>query len=118
MSITSSNGDMVMRDPSATGSVCPVRINIHEQIYKWRQVIAERNQLPIVKQEAMRAAGKVLASPRLYRAAAEAANAGISKLPRMVVYNPLNAWGRQREVPDAPLLTFRQWYLKFRSPKK
>jgi len=99
-------------------SVCPVRINIHEQIYKWRQVIAERNQLPIVKQEAMRAAGKVLASPRLYRAAAEAANAGISKLPRMVVYNPLNAWGRQREVPDAPLLTFRQWYLKFRSPKK
>ena len=99
-------------------SVCPVRINIHEQIYKWRQVIAERNQLPIVKQQAMRAAGKVLASPKLYRAAAEAANAGLSKLPRMVVYNPLNAWGRQREVPDAPLLTFRQWYLKFRAPKK
>ena len=98
-------------------SVCPVRINIHEQIYKWRRIIAERHQLPMVKQEAMRAAGKVLGSPRLYRAAAEAANAGISKLPRMVVYNPLNAWGRQREVPDAPQLTFRQWYLKFRKPK-
>jgi L-lactate dehydrogenase complex protein LldF len=37
--------------------VCPVRINIHEQIYKWRQVIAERNQLPFVKQEAMHVAG-------------------------------------------------------------
>ena len=31
-------------------SVCPVRINIHEQIYKWRQVIAERNQLPMVQE--------------------------------------------------------------------
>jgi L-lactate dehydrogenase complex protein LldF len=95
-------------------SVCPVRINIHEQIYKWRQVIAERHQLPIVKQEAMRAAGKVLASPKLYRAAAEAANTGIAHLPRALVYNPLNAWGRQREVPGAPKQTFRQWYLDHR----
>ena len=30
-------------------SVCPVKINIHEQIYKWREIIDERNQLPIVK---------------------------------------------------------------------
>ena len=45
-------------------SVCPVKINIHEQIYKWRQVIAERHQLPMVKKEAMRVAGKILASPR------------------------------------------------------
>jgi L-lactate dehydrogenase complex protein LldF len=98
-------------------SVCPVRINIHEQIYKWRQVIAERNQLPIVKQEAMRAAGKVLASPTLYRAATEAANKGLAHLPRALVYNPLNAWGRQREVPGAPKYTFRQWYLKNRKKK-
>jgi L-lactate dehydrogenase complex protein LldF len=99
-------------------SVCPVRINIHEQIYKWRQVIAERGQLPIVKQEAMRVAGKVLASPKLYRAATEATNASLANLPRALVYNPLNAWGRQREVPDAPQLTFRQWYLKNRKAKK
>ena len=96
-------------------SVCPVRINIHEQIYKWRQVIAERHQLPIVKQEAMRAAGKVLSSPKLYRAAAEAATKGIAVLPRALVYNPLNAWGRQREVPGAPKQTFRQWYLENRA---
>ena len=96
-------------------SVCPVRINIHEQIYKWRQVIAERHQLPIVKQEAMRAAGKVLSSPKLYRGAGEAATKGIAVLPRALVYNPLNAWGRQREVPGAPKQTFRQWYLENRA---
>jgi L-lactate dehydrogenase complex protein LldF len=98
-------------------SVCPVKINIHEQIYKWRQIINERNQLPIMKKEAMRMAGKVLASPKLYRAAVKAANAGLEYLPRTMIYNPLNAWGRQREVPKAARMTFRDWYLKYRSKK-
>ena len=98
-------------------NVCPVKINIHEQIYKWRQVIAERHQLPMVKKEAMRVAGKILASPRLYRAAVEAAAAGLEYLPRFMIYNPFNAWGRQREVPGAPVQTFRQWYLLHRGGK-
>ena len=62
----------------------------------------------------MRVAGRILASPRLYRAAVEAAAAGIERLPRFMVYNPFNAWGRQREVPAAPRSTFRQWYVKNR----
>ena len=99
-------------------SVCPVKINIHEQIYKWRQIIAERHQLPMVKKEAMRVAGTVLASPKLYRAAVEAAAAGLEHLPRFIVYNPFNAWGRQREVPAAPASTFRQWYVKHRGGER
>jgi L-lactate dehydrogenase complex protein LldF len=96
-------------------NVCPVKIDIHGQIYKWRQVIAERNQLPFVKQEAMQIAGRILGSPKLYRAAVETAGAGIEYLPRFMLYNRLNAWGRQREVPAAPPQTFRQWYLKHRA---
>jgi L-lactate dehydrogenase complex protein LldF len=95
-------------------SVCPVKINIHEQIFSWRKVIAERNQLPMVKKEAMRVAGRILGSPRLYRAAVQAAAAGLDYLPRFMIYNPFNAWGKQREVPATPPLTFRQWYLKHR----
>jgi L-lactate dehydrogenase complex protein LldF len=98
-------------------SVCPVRINIHEQIYAWRTVIAGRNQLPLVKKEAMRVAGRILGSPRLYRAAVQAAAAGLDHLPRFMVYNPFNAWGRQRELPATPQLTFRQWYLKNRGER-
>ena len=95
-------------------SVCPVKINIHDQIYRWRKVIAERGQLPMVKKEAMRMAGKVLSSPKLYRMAVKAAQAGLDYLPRSMIYNPLNAWGRQREVPKAPKASFREWYLKNR----
>lgn len=99
-------------------AVCPVKINIHEQIYRWRQIIAERHQLPMVKREAMRVTGRILGSPRLYRAAVEAAAAGLDRLPRFMVYNPFNAWGRQRELPAAPAQTFRQWYLKHRGASR
>ena len=96
-------------------SVCPVKINIHEQIYKWRQIIAERNQLPFVKKEMMRIAGKVLSDPKLYRAAISATGLVIDRLPRFAIYNWLNPWGYQREVPAPPRQTFRSWYLKNRS---
>jgi L-lactate dehydrogenase complex protein LldF len=95
-------------------SVCPVKINIHEQIFQWRKVIAERRQLPLAKKEAMRVAGRILGSPRLYRAAVQAAAAGLDYLPRFMVYNPFNAWGKQRELPATPTLTFREWYVKSR----
>jgi L-lactate dehydrogenase complex protein LldF len=59
----------------------------------------------------------VLSSPKLYRAAVETAGSSIDFLPRLMTYSRLNAWGRQREVPAAPQLTFRQWYLKNRGKK-
>jgi L-lactate dehydrogenase complex protein LldF len=98
-------------------NVCPVKIDIHDQIYKWRQVIAARHQLPFVKQQAMQVAGKVLGNPKAYRAAVETATTGIERLPRFMMYTRFNAWGRQREVPSAPVQTFRQWYLANRSKR-
>ena len=60
----------------------------------------------------MKVAGKVLSRPALYRAAIKTAGTAVSVLPRAVLYNPLNVWGKHREVPDAPKQTFRDWYLK------
>ena len=83
-------------------SVCPVKINIHEQIYKWRQIIAERHQLPMVKKEAMQRrrqgprAARSCTAPRSRRRPP-----ALEHLPRFMIYNPFNAWGRQREVPAA-----------------
>ena len=95
-------------------SVCPVKINIHEQIYKWRRIISEKRQLPFVKKATMKAAGQVFGNPRLYRAAISAAEMAIEGLPRFALYNWFNKWGRQREVPDAPEQTFRDWYIENR----
>jgi L-lactate dehydrogenase complex protein LldF len=91
-------------------NVCPVKINIHEQIAAWRRVMAETHELPLLKKAMMKAAGALLADPSLYRAALPMADSALRHLPRFIVYNRLNTWGRGREVPHAPRQTFHQWY--------
>jgi L-lactate dehydrogenase complex protein LldF len=95
-------------------NVCPVKINIHEQIAAWRKVMAENHELPLMKKSAMKAAGALLAHPTLYRAAIASADVALNVLPRFALYNRLNAWGKHREVPHAPRQTFHSWYRKNR----
>jgi L-lactate dehydrogenase complex protein LldF len=73
-------------------------------------VIAERHEVPFVKQEVLKMAGRLLASPTLYRATVASMSGALRRLPNFVLYNPLNIWGRQRELPEAPKQTFHAWY--------
>jgi len=97
--------------------VCPVKIDISDQIYKWRRVVAENGMLRLTKQVGMSALGATLAHPSLFRTAEAAAETALPHTPRFLLYNPLNPWGKQRDLPAAPGQTFRQWYLKNRSKK-
>lgn len=99
-------------------SVCPVKINIHEQIYKWREVIVEQHEVPFVKREMLKMAGRLLASPTLYRASVVSLGSVLKRLPNFVLYNPLNIWGRQRDLPNAPTQTFHSWYKENRKQPK
>ncbi|MGH7155956.1 MAG: lactate utilization protein B [Acetobacteraceae bacterium] len=99
-------------------NVCPVKINIHEQILEWRRVMAETGELPLVKRTMMRAAGAILSNPKLYRASLALGGRALRHLPRFAIYNRLNTWGRGREVPHAPRQTFHQWYQQNRKPKR
>jgi L-lactate dehydrogenase complex protein LldF len=99
-------------------NVCPVKINIHEQIYTWRRVIAEQRQLPFVKREAMRIAGRIFASPKLYRLALKLTRFAAGGLPRFAIYTMLNPWGHHREVPKPPAQTFNEWYRANRSKNR
>jgi L-lactate dehydrogenase complex protein LldF len=99
-------------------NVCPVKINIHEQIYAWRRVLVERHEVPLAKTAAMKAAGALLSQPAAYRAAIAAADTALAHLPRFVIYNGLNAWGKHREVPHPPKQTFHSWYQANRGAKQ
>ena len=98
-------------------NVCPVKINIHQQIADWRRVMSETHELPVLKRVMMKAAGILLSSPKLYRAALPLADSALRQLPRFMVYNRLNTWGRGREVPQVPKQTFHQWYRQNRGQK-
>lgn len=91
-------------------NVCPVKINIHEQIYAWRRELVKRHDVPLVKKAAMKAAGELLSRPAAYRVAIASADVALAHLPRFVIYNGLDAWGKHREVPHPPKQTFHSWY--------
>jgi L-lactate dehydrogenase complex protein LldF len=96
-------------------NVCPVEINIHEQIYQWREVMGAKGEFSTTKKAAMKVADKLLSNPSAYRVAAETGEAALKVLPRFAIYNRLNAWGRHRDVPGAVAETFHQWYARNRT---
>lgn len=91
-------------------NVCPVKIDIHDQIYKWRQVMVERREIPLARRTAFAISGKVLGDPAWFQRAIAGADEALRDFPRALIYNPLNAWGLHREVPAAPRQTFHQWW--------
>jgi len=92
--------------------VCPVKIDLHAQLYQWRQHIAEEGYAS--KGRAMRLTGWVFGRPRLYRFLGRLARRALRWLPRAVIYNRWNVWGRSRELPEPPAQSFHDWYTRHR----
>ncbi len=91
--------------------VCPVKIDIHVQLYKWRQIIGEQKAMPASKRLGMKALAKVLARPRLYARLGRAARRVLASTPYSLSHNgTLNPWAIARELPEPPKQSFREWY--------
>jgi len=91
-------------------NVCPVKINIHEQLYKWRQLIVKDVKQPLVKKSILKIAGVILSKPKLYNLAGKSARFMLKYAPRFMVYSKLNAWGKARELPKVKNENFDDWY--------
>lgn len=92
--------------------VCPVKIDIHKQLYRWRQIIAEEGHLPTGKRQSMKWAGRVLSRPAWYNVIGKLTRWAMMRLPRPFLYNRLNEWGKDRELPEPPKESFGEWYRK------
>jgi L-lactate dehydrogenase complex protein LldF len=90
-------------------NVCPVKINIHEQLYDWRQVLARQGHVGGVKKLGLTGMAAVLARPRIYRWSGAMGRWFMKHLPALV-NNKLNPWYKQREMPAVPKQSFQEWY--------
>lgn len=94
-------------------NVCPVKIDLHQQLYKWRQVLTAEGHAPIAKQVSMRGLQWVLSSQTIYRFSGKIGRWFIRTMPGLL-NNHFNPWSHGRELPTAPKETFRDWYAKNR----
>jgi len=94
--------------------VCPVKINIHEQLYEWRQEVT-KTQGEFAKGLAMKLANGIFKSPLAYKITGSLMRNAVKSLPNSLIYHPLNIWGKNRNLPDPPMESFQQWYRKNRA---
>jgi L-lactate dehydrogenase complex protein LldF len=89
-----------------------VKIDISDQIFKWRRVMAKKGYLPLVKRLAFAAAGHAFGHPEEFRLMEEVGAPALDYAPDFLLYNhSLNPWGRDRQLPQPAKQTFREWYL-------
>lgn len=93
--------------------VCPVKINIHEQLYAWRQEITKA-QGTSPKSLSMKLGNGIFKSPLAYKISGTLMRAALKTLPDSLIYNPLNAYGKSRDLPELPKESFKDWYKKNR----
>ncbi len=88
--------------------VCPVKIDLHHELYAFRQELVRKKIVPLYKRLGMAVMAFVLARPRLYRLAGWLIRRIVPHLPRAVIYGPWNPWGLHRELPSMPRESFRE----------
>ncbi|MBN70159.1 MAG: iron-sulfur cluster-binding protein [Gimesia sp.] len=89
--------------------VCPVKIDLHHQLLTWRKEIRIKGFLPFSKRISMKMMSWMMQAPKLYKLSGKLARWIVPKLPRFLLYNRLNDWGKQRELPEFPKQSFREW---------
>lgn len=94
-------------------NVCPVKIDIHTQLYKWRQLLTKEGHSPAAKTVAMKAMAATLSKPSLFKGAGRAGRWFMRTMP-WLVSNKWNPWYKERDMPAPPKQSFEEWYKKNR----
>lgn len=90
-------------------NVCPVKIDIHNQLYKWRQELVKAGYTDKKKTMAMKVMAATLSSPTGFKIAGKMGRLTLKYAP-FTVNNGLNPWYKGREMPEPPKQSFGEWY--------
>lgn len=95
-------------------NVCPVQVDLHQELYLRRQDVVEAGHLDPTKHSILKMATWLMRHPKLMDFAGLMARKIVPLLPRAILYNKFNAWGKNRELPPFPKNSFKELYKKRR----
>ena len=98
-------------------AVCPVKIDIHGQLLKWREEIVAHGNVGVKKSLPMKIGSRVLSRPGWYRFSGKMARKLLSWFPGLGKRS-VTDWTRGRELPHPPDESFREWYRKNKQNRK
>lgn len=92
-------------------NVCPVKIDLGEQIYRWRQDMDKIGRASSEKKLMSGGMKFLMERPALFNTALKFAPL-VNHFPRFAIYNGLNAWGKGREMPAFAKESFNEMWKK------
>ena len=92
-------------------NVCPVKVDLGEQIYRWRQELNALGKANPEKKAISNGMRFLMEHPKLFNTALKFAPLA-NHLPRCLVYNAANAWGKGREMPPFAKESFNEMWKK------
>ena len=92
-------------------NVCPVKVDLGEQIYRWRQDLDKLGRANKEKKIMSQGMKVIMDSPSLFNTALKFAPV-VNKMPRSIVYSSVNAWGKDRELPAFAKESFNEMWKK------
>jgi L-lactate dehydrogenase complex protein LldF len=90
-------------------NVCPVKINIHAQLYQWRQDVARQGYSKGAKTFGVHIMKIILSNPIIFRVSGFIGRRLLKRFPALF-NGKSNPWSRQREMPMPPRKSFREWF--------
>ena len=91
-------------------AVCPVKIDLDAQLYRWRQLVVKAGHAGAGKSAVTRASARVLANKRWVDFGGRVLRVALRVLPTGLVRLLAGPWGRSRDLPVAPAESFSEWY--------
>jgi len=95
---------------ASCSNVCPIKIDLHNQLYKHRQSVVKAGLLGAKKYAVLKVATWVMKHPMLLDFGGSMARKIVPKLPRSILYSKANIWGKKRELPKFPKKSFKELY--------
>lgn len=92
-------------------NVCPVKVNLSEQIYRWRQNLDSLGKADPMKKAMSAGMEYLFGHPGLYSTSLRFAPLA-NHQPRLLMYNKLNGWGIGHEMPEFPRESFQTMWKK------
>lgn len=90
-------------------NVCPAKVDLGEQIYRWRQRLEAYGRANPEKKLMSEGMKFLMDRPALFNTALKFAPI-VNHLPRFLLYNRLNAWGKARELPTFAKESFNEMW--------
>lgn len=92
-------------------NVCPVKIDLADQIYRWRQNLDSLGKANPMKKGMSKGMKFLFKHPSLYNFSLKFAPL-VNYAPRFLLYNKLNGWGQYHEMPTFAKESFTDMWKK------